>query len=191
MNTFLLLTIAAAAVLLIVEGAFLARWPAEKIHALLRRSILVALALVTLTQVVLGAWHWLLAPAALLLPFIDHIYAKLRAVIRKTDFVALRHRTVRQLLFYWQRTRTLLASAWAKARTFRAQKNNSAARYVDMTRDQALSILGLSRSAGPHQIKDAHRRLMRTMHPDRGGTSEQAAQINRAKDVLTNPRNGS
>ena len=170
----------------------MARWPAEKIHALLRRSILVALALVTLALVFLGTWHWMFVPAALLLPFIDRIYAKLRAALREVDFAAVRSHMTYQLMFYWQRARTVSASAWAKVRATRAEKNNAATRYVDMTRDQALSILGLSRGAQPQQIKDAHRRLMRTMHPDRGGTSEQAAQINRAKDVLTNnARNGS
>ena len=170
----------------------MARWSAEKIHALLRRSILVALALVTLAQVFLGTWHWMLVPVALLLPFIDRIYTKLRAALRKVDFAAVWRQITYQLIFYGQRARTVSASAWAKARATRAEKNNAATRYVDMTRSQALSILGLSRSAEPQQIKDAHRRLMRTMHPDRGGTSEQAAQINRAKDVLTNhSRNGS
>ena len=185
MNTFLLLAIAASVVLLIVEGAFLARLPAEKIHALLRRSILIAVALVILSLVVLGTWHWMFAPVALLLPFIDRLYAKLRAALRQLDPAAGWQHMAQQFVLYWQRSRTVAASARARAQSAREQQNNSSNRHGDMTRDQALSILGLSRGAGPNEIKDAHRRLMRVMHPDRGGTSEQAAQVNRAKDVLT------
>ena len=185
MNTFLLLTIAASLVLLIVEGAFLARLPAERIHALLRRSILIALALVILAQVFLGAWPWMVTPLAVVLPFIDTIYVKMRSLLRQMNLTAGWRYLARQFMLYLQRAR-VSASARTKAQARRRdQPHNPATRHVDMTRDQALSILGLSRGAEPRQIKDAHRRLMRTMHPDRGGTSEQAAQINRAKDVLT------
>jgi len=53
-----------------------------------------------------------------------------------------------------------------------------------MTRAQALDILGLKEGASADDIRAAHRRLMQTHHPDRGGSSFLAAQINQAKDVL-------
>lgn len=183
MNTFLLLTIAASIVLLIVEGAFLARLPAEKIHALLRRSILVASALVILALVFLGTWHWMFVPVAVLLPFIDLVYVKLRNWFKQLNPATARRNLSRLFMQYRQRARAA-PSPRAKAHSAREQQNNAASRHVDMTRDQALHILGLNRSARPSEIKDAHRRLMRIMHPDRGGNSEQAAQVNRAKDVL-------
>jgi hypothetical protein len=54
----------------------------------------------------------------------------------------------------------------------------------DMTRDQALDVLGLQPGATAEQIKAAHRRLMQVVHPDKGGSGWLAARINRAKDVL-------
>ncbi len=53
-----------------------------------------------------------------------------------------------------------------------------------MTPAQALAVLGLTPGASAEQIRDAHRRLMATVHPDRGGSSYLAAKVNRARDVL-------
>ena len=55
---------------------------------------------------------------------------------------------------------------------------------VPMTVPQALQILGLEAGATREAIVGAHRRLIQKLHPDRGGSSYLAAQINRAKDVL-------
>jgi hypothetical protein len=53
-----------------------------------------------------------------------------------------------------------------------------------MSRAEALKVLDLAEGATPEQVRDAHRRLMMANHPDRGGSTYLAAQINRAKDVL-------
>lgn len=55
---------------------------------------------------------------------------------------------------------------------------------TDMTRDEALAVLGLPEGATTDDIKVAHRRLIQRMHPDVGGSADLAARINRAKDVL-------
>ena len=55
---------------------------------------------------------------------------------------------------------------------------------TDMTRQEALAILGLQEGATADDIRAAHRRLIVRVHPDAGGSAELAARINRAKDVL-------
>ena len=53
-----------------------------------------------------------------------------------------------------------------------------------MTRDEALEILELSDSPSRDEIKVAHHRLMKKIHPDRGGSGYFAAKLNQAKDLL-------
>ena len=53
-----------------------------------------------------------------------------------------------------------------------------------MSPDQARSILGVGPQASADEIQAAYLRLIRRNHPDQGGSSGLAAQLNAARDVL-------
>ncbi|MBU8539830.1 J domain-containing protein [Falsiroseomonas tokyonensis] len=53
-----------------------------------------------------------------------------------------------------------------------------------MGRAEALAVLGLAEGASPEAIRAAHRRLMRSAHPDQGGSDWLAARLNAARDAL-------
>ncbi|HVW23760.1 MAG TPA: DnaJ domain-containing protein [Polyangiaceae bacterium] len=53
-----------------------------------------------------------------------------------------------------------------------------------MTREEAYRVLGLSPGATKEEIVAEYRRLMKRVHPDQGGTTYLAAQLNEAKDCL-------
>lgn len=53
-----------------------------------------------------------------------------------------------------------------------------------MTRQEAYDILGLRPGASAAEIREAHIRLMRSAHPDVGGSEWIATRINQARDIL-------
>ena len=65
-----------------------------------------------------------------------------------------------------------------------ANRQGSAPGPGTMSKEEAYEVLGLSDGASEAEIRAAHRRLMKRLHPDSGGTSFLAAKLNEAKDVL-------
>ncbi len=57
-----------------------------------------------------------------------------------------------------------------------------------MSTEDAMQVLGLKPGATKAEIREAHLRLMRTAHPDSGGSDWLAARINQARDVLVGKR---
>ena len=53
-----------------------------------------------------------------------------------------------------------------------------------MTIKEALEILELSGTPTDEEIKAAHHRLMKKIHPDQGGSGYFAAKLNQAKELL-------
>ncbi|MDE1461595.1 DnaJ domain-containing protein [Spartinivicinus poritis] len=62
--------------------------------------------------------------------------------------------------------------------------SRSAGGNEPMTVTEAAEVLGVKETATKQEIIDAHRRLMAKLHPDKGGSSYLAIQVNAAKDVM-------
>ncbi|HEX6860211.1 MAG TPA: DnaJ domain-containing protein [Caulobacteraceae bacterium] len=78
----------------------------------------------------------------------------------------------------------LLAVSGAFASRARPQRRADPPRASGMSAEEARSVLGVGPQATAEEIQAAYTRLMRMAHPDKGGTSGLAAQLNTARDRL-------
>ena len=66
----------------------------------------------------------------------------------------------------------------------RDQAKTASAPPPAMDRAEAASILGVSETASAAEVQAAYVRLMRLAHPDTGGSTGLASQLNRARAVM-------
>ena len=77
----------------------------------------------------------------------------------------------------------LLIGGWLLLR--RAASARTAARpAARLDASEARAVLGVSADADADAIRAAHRRLVRAVHPDKGGSADLTRRINAARDVL-------
>ena len=55
---------------------------------------------------------------------------------------------------------------------------------MNMTKGEALEVLGLENGANKDEVNTAYRRLMGQVHPDKGGSDWMAAKLNDARKTL-------
>lgn len=67
---------------------------------------------------------------------------------------------------------------------YRPYQGTSAGDTQTMTEQEARAILGISPLAKRSEIKRAYRERMRKVHPDAGGSVDEAIRLNLARDVL-------
>ena len=80
----------------------------------------------------------------------------------------------------------LLAAATVATLSRRAPKAERP--RSEMSEGEARALLGVAPEAAPEEIQAAYVRLMRRVHPDAGGASGLAAQLNAARDRLLDER---
>jgi hypothetical protein len=75
-------------------------------------------------------------------------------------------------------------AGWREHAQSDAAAGRGSASRGPMTHEEAYQILGLEAGASTEDIVNAHRTLMKKLHPDLGGTNYLAARVNEAKDTL-------
>ncbi len=73
-----------------------------------------------------------------------------------------------------------LGAAWLKHRP----RGQAAPSGGELTPREAYDILGLEEGADEAQIREAHLRLLKKVHPDQSGSDWLAKRINAARDLL-------
>jgi len=149
---------AAVAFVILVRLLWLSRRPSAPATVVTLAAVALVAGLGVLAAT--GRMHWLAALAAALLPFMKRGLSMLRYL-------------------------PMLRGLFGAFQGARGSHNGAANRdSADMSHDQAREVLGLGPDPSRDEIIAAHRRLMQKIHPDRGGSTWIAQQLNEAKRIL-------
>ncbi|WP_200887584.1 J domain-containing protein [Ehrlichia minasensis] len=78
----------------------------------------------------------------------------------------------------------IMTSAFNKVMNETNMYSNIRSTGSSLSKAEALEILGLEKNASPEQINTAYHKLMKSMHPDKGGSPYFAQKLNEARDTL-------
>ena len=81
------------------------------------------------------------------------------------------------ILYRWSGLINFLANIFLKHKSVKKKNEN-------LTRKDALEILGLQEDATKEQIMDSYQKLMKKNHPDLGGSDWITKKLNEARDIL-------
>jgi flagellar basal body-associated protein FliL len=135
------------------------RQPDDKRGSATLKLILIFVTIGLLAMAITGRMHWLGALIALVLPFLQKLLPLLLRFLP-----------------------SLAGTLNRKRQQKKQQRSNRSNKQ--MSRDEALEILGLKPDANRDDVIQAHRRLIQKLHPDRDGSAYLAARINEARDRL-------
>ena len=161
MIALLLGLIAAVALVVLLRLLWLSRRPSRATTIITLASVALVVALAALAAT--GRPHWLAAAFAAILPFLR------RGLGLLVRFFPLFGR---------------LFTAFRQRQSTHQGGSAGRAAAGAMSRQEALTVLGLGANASRQEIIDAHRRLMAKNHPDKGGSTYIAQQLNEAKRTL-------
>lgn len=151
---------ASVAFVILIRLLWLTKRPAtsSSVIAIAALVLIVGLAVLAAT----GRMHWIAAIGAAILPFL------------KRGFSMLRYLPMFKGLF----------GAYQQYGRGSGDGGGAGSSQGDMSLGEAREVLGLDSNPNRDEIIAAHRRLMQKVHPDRGGSTYLAQQLNEAKRVL-------